>query len=328
MLRSIITPQRFAVVAFAILWILLRWQLAQAQPPPVDPACQLPTVEYLGEGQGLYPKPAGVDHLIVKKFHPFRFELVQTDYQSTKGNPPPERVWACTGNCILPAVFHDAVDLGYQDAGSVFRFRVIDDDTDARYNTLRAGSPITPTFTYTIMQQGMVQSVIYTTTMGAHWWLYAEDSIGLVQPCVNPPDATPTATPVDQTPPTATPTATASPTESPTATNTALPGDTPTATPSATPEPSISPTASPTLTPTTQPGDTPTNTPPPPVASPTATPTGSATGTPPPDATLTPTSTNTPVAITLTPTATLKPTNLDPIGEPGQNNLYLPIIVK
>lgn len=319
MLRSIATPQRIAVTAFAILWILLRWQLAQAQPTAqADPACQLPQVEFLGEGKGVYTKPPGFDQLIIKKFHPFRFELSAADaYTSTKAAAPPERVWACAGNCALPAVFHDAVDLGYQDAGTVFQFVIIDDDTDARLNTLRAGSPITPTFTYTITQQGMVQSLVYTTPLGAPWWLYAEDSIGLVQPCVNAPDATPTSTPErpgDPEPPTASATPTLTPTESPTATPGTPVGSTPTLTPSATPEPPTPPTEQP----TTQPGDTPTLTP-------TATDTIPHDDPPP----ATPAPTLTPTAITITPTPTIPPTNLDPIPEPGQtNSVFLPLIVK
>lgn len=186
-------------------------------------AIQLPRIEFLGEGPGTYTCPVGYNHLIIKKHTPFRFELNGCSYTSTKKSLPPERAWACTGNCSLPAVYHEFLPLGYHLAGTVFEMVIIDDDTDDRLNQLIAGDPANPTLVYTITQQGMVQTLVYTTTIDAEWNLYAWDSIGIVQPRINQPVPTPTNTPVPTDTPTPTPAPTIIPTPTPTATTTVIP---------------------------------------------------------------------------------------------------------
>lgn len=277
---------------FPLLGVLLWSFLAFGQAIPQ--ACTLPTISFLGEGPKVYTRPQGFSKLIVKKFDNtpiFRFEITSAKfYTSTKKSVPPERVWACEGNCVLPGVYHDYFPLGYQVAGSALEGIVIDDDEDQRMNTLIAGNPITPTLVYTFTEQGMVQSLLYTTTMDAEWNYYAWDSIGLVMPCVNPPESTPTNT------------STPLPTE--TLTQTPTPTDTPTSTPT----PTSSPVDTPTLTVTPSPtmtfqiGQPVTRTP-----TPTSTPTSTAT-----------------TMIIIRPTSTGIPSAETPESEPSR--LFLPLI--
>lgn len=298
---------KFAIPAGLLLIIVLCSTLyAQS-----GPACTLPSIQFLGEGPGVYQRPAGYHKLIIKKlvgYSPFGFEVTnQRAYTSTRSAQPPERVWACEGNCVLPSLYHDTMDLGYQPAGAVFSAIVIDDDNDQRLNTLVAGSVITPTYVYTIAMQGMVQTTVFTTPLAAHWWLYAADSIGVVQPCALPPNLPqpPTDTP------TPTETLTLLPTETPTEAPTALPSPTPTDTPTSTPTPTSSPVDTPTVTSTPSPTMTFQ------IGQP-------VTHTPTPSATATPTATpEPPIVVTLV--GTLVPTGLDPDVEPGRT-VYLPLV--
>lgn len=257
----------------------------------------LPTISFLGEGPGTYTLPTGYSQLIVKKHTPFRFEvLTQSSYTSTKKTLPPERVWACEGNCVLPAVYHDVIDFGYLAAGTVIELVIIDDDNDARLNFWALDDPTVPYAEITM--QGMVQTASLTVPYDAHVYLWAADSIGVVQPTINQPIPTPTATPTE----TSTPLPTQTPTDAPTATQTPTHTNTPTLTPALTSSPVDTPTvtATPSPTMTFQIGQPVTHTP-------TSTPT------------MTPTSTR--IVITL------EPTNLDPDAEPGRT-VFLPVVNK
>jgi hypothetical protein len=312
------------IVVGGLLWLALYVGLRSAYGQSQDPACQLPDIEFLGEGPGVYTAPPGYSQMIVKRFTPFRFEVLSAaSYTSTRHTAPPERVWACEGNCTLPAVYHDTIDLGYQGAGARFDVVIIDDDTDNRLNWWAVDDPAVPV-DY-LSAQGLTQSATYTTPVAGHWYLYAADSIGLVQPCVNPPDDTPMPTPVDQQqPPTDTPTASPTfpqtPTTSAPATQTTVAGDTPTSTPSATPSPSSAATE--------QPGATET-------ATATNTPRAALTLTATPTAPTVPTETASPTAtpVAIAPpiaTATTLPTNLGDGPEPAPmpEQVYLPIVAK
>lgn len=299
----------WGVLLGTLMWIVLFLGLRSAFAQ--DPACALPAVEFLGEGPGAYTAPAGYNQLIVKKFSPFRFEvLAGTSYTSTRRAAPPERVWACEGNCALPAVYHDVVDFGYQDQGARFDVVVIDDDTDNRLNYWAVDDPAVPVAW--LSAQGLVQSATYTTPVAGNWYLYAADSIGLVQPCVNPPEPTPPDAPQ---PPVETPTASATATlvESSTLTPTATPSPVETATEAATPTPGETIVDDPfTATPTNTPGA---------VLTLTATPSATAT------TAEQPTASPTPQGITPPPTATQAPTGLGDGPEPtAMLKVFLPVI--
>ncbi|MEZ4675593.1 MAG: hypothetical protein R2932_15285 [Caldilineaceae bacterium] len=235
---------------------------------------ELPVVEWLGEGAGSYVLAEGFDTFIVKRL-PFSFHLEagtlnksgQIVYQA-KDN---ERVWICQGNCQLPAIYHNAFDLGTLEAGTVVNLVVIDDDglaqnNDQRRNWWALNNPQQP---YLVVEdQAMVEYLSLAIPEAGNWYYYANDSIGIAASCIEPaPTATPTL------PPTATASLTPTATATPSATPTEIPSATPTVTATATPS------DTPTSTPTPTPSDTPTSTP-------------------------TPTATRTPVAATPTPTST------------------------
>lgn len=302
---------------FVALYLVINLWVGVPAARGQAPACALPAVQFLGEGPGAYAAPAGYSQLIVKQFSPFRFELLSAQtYTSTRRAAPPERVWACEGNCVLPAVYHDVVGFGYQPAGARFDVVVIDDDEDNRLNYWAVDDPAVPVAW--LSAQGLTQSATYTTPIAGNWYLYAADSIGLVQPCVNPPDATPVGTPPDAPqPPTGSPTASATATlvDSSTLTPTSTPSPVETATEAATPPPDETIVDDPfTATPTNTPG-----------AVLTLTPTPSATDSPAEQ----PTPTATPVVVTPPPTATQAPTGLGEGPEPGvMLKVFLPTVHK
>jgi hypothetical protein len=255
-----------------------------------SPSCSesLPDVEYRGEGAGEYPLGDGFEVFIVKRRDPFRF-LIQDGTLNSEGQVvynarEDERVWACAGNCELPAIYHDAFALGDLSVGTTVNLLVIDDDIDDRLNWWAANDPETP---YLIVQeQQLVEYLTFDIPFDAAWYYYAADSIGIVATCIEPTIPTPTPTDTETpVPPTDTPTAT------PTATATST--DTPTATPTATS--TGEPTATPTDTPTATPTDTETPVPP-------------ETGTPTATATFTATATETPTVVPTVETATPTPT--------------------
>lgn len=297
-LLNIVKPVFLCFLLLLLVWLR---SMVYAQSTP------LPMITFLGEGPGTYTLPAGFSQLIVKKHTPFRFEvLTQNSYISTKRSEPPERVWACEGNCVLPAVYHDLIDLGYLAAGSVVELIIIDDDTDNRLNFWALDDPTIPYAEITM--QGMVQTATLTVPYDAHVYLYAEDSIGVVQSNINQPIPTPTATPTETPTPlpteTATDTSTPLSTSAPTATQTPTLPDTPTSAPTLTSSPVDTPTvtATPSPTMTFQIGQPTTRTP-----MPTSTPTSTAT-----------------TMIIIRPTSTGIPSAETPESEPSR--LFLPLI--
>ncbi len=247
---------------FVSLLVLLFWTTQtvaatttkQADDPTPDCEKTLPTIRYLGEGTGTYSLDAPFETFIVKRL-PFQFVVDagssgsdgQRVYQATAS----ERVWACAGDCALPAFYQRAATLGAFPAGWQLQLVVIDDDgpaqnNDQRINWWAADNPATPY--RTVDEQEMVEYLTLEVPFTANWYFYAEDSIGLAIACVPPATATPTPTATPSATATATPTATPTATATATATQTATP--TPTLTPTATATPTLTSTATATATPT------------------------------------------------------------------------------
>lgn len=229
--------------------------LCSVEPPPDDPQdptptptdlpdlCreELPQLEYLGNDTALYTLPDGFDYFIVKRNSPFSFDVLPGP---TYDNAAGRRLWACQdGSCQLPAVYHDAVDLGHFDAGATVSLAIIDDDIDDRVNYWAVDDPSAPYQTQE--QQGMVVYTSLTVPAAGNWYYYASDSIGLYVTCAQPPTPQPTPTQTTEPPgPEGTPTPTEiPPTVPPTAT--LAPPATPTIEP---PTPTVTATASPTAT--------------------------------------------------------------------------------
>lgn len=306
-----------------VVTIGFAWSNTIVQAQPSDSICRtvLPTVFYLGEGTGEYVLEDGFDLFVIKRLRPLRYETDsgttneagQTTYTATER----ERVWACAGDCQLPTLYQDDVEIGEFGPGWRINMVVIDDDDDQRINWWAAGDPTVPYLP--IEDQQMVEYLSLDIPYQATWYFYAEDSVGVVAQCVEP-IATATPTPTDTDVPTAT--ATLTPTLTPVPTETQLPTSTPTLVPSVTLTPTETPppTSTPTLHPTITPSDT-------------ALPTSTVTPTP----TATPTSTNTPtntptvqVAPTVEPTETPvpPPTAVKPPDEPTAIQLVNFIVVK
>lgn len=251
------------LLLFGLLLALLFWSVPtvaatttnQADDP--IPSCNdtLPTIRYLGEGTGIYSLDVPFETFIVKRL-PFQFVVDagssgsdgQRVYQATAA----ERVWACAGDCSLPALYQEVATLGAFPAGWQIQLVVIDDDgpaqnNDQRINWWAADNPATPY--RTVDEQAMVEYLTLEVPFAANWYFYAEDSIGLAIACVPPATATPTptATPSETATATPTATATATATATPTATATATPTPTPTATATLTATPTATATATPTL---------------------------------------------------------------------------------
>jgi len=269
------------LIAATVGFIFFQPTVAAAQQTP--PICGniLPTIEWLGEGPDTYTLGDDFDTFIVKRL-PFSLVLDagtidasgETVYQAAAD----ERVWRCSGDCQLPAVYHAAYSFGELAPGTRVNIVVIDDDNDERLNWWAVDDPLDPTLV--VEEQAMVEYLTFDIPSAGEWFYYANDSIGIAATCMEP------------SPPTATPTATATATATPV--NTA----TPTVTATATPINTVTPTPTPTATATATATATPVNT---------ATPTPTATTTvvvEPPE-TLTPTPTAT---ITNTPTPPVKPT--------------------
>ncbi len=217
----------------------------QTDDPIPDCERTLPTIRWLGEGAGTYTLDAPFETFIVKRL-PFQFVLDPgtsgSDGQSIYKATARERVWACAGECTLPALYQEAYRLGDFPAGWQINLVVIDDDgpeqnNDRRINWWAANDPATPHFT--VDEQAMVEYLTLDVPFAATWYFYANDSIGLAMACVPPATATPTPTS----------TATATPTPTNTATATATPTPTNTATATATPTLPVLPTLG-TATPT------------------------------------------------------------------------------
>lgn len=276
---------RYAVILTMAAWIgfyLFQPTVANAQQASNICGNMLPTIEWLGEGPSSYTLGDGFDTFIVKRL-PFTFVL-----ENGTGNgsgdtvytaAPGERVWRCSGDCQLPAVYHAAYDLGQLTPGTRVNLVVIDDDNDNRRNWWAVDDPQAP---YLIVdEQQMVEYLTFDIPVAGNWSYYANDSIGIAATCFEP------------SPPTATPTETATATMTPVPSATATPTATPTTPPTATPTATTTPTPISTTTPTA-----------------TTTPTNVATAT----STSTPTPTSTlvvvepPETVTPTPTPLVQPT--------------------
>lgn len=210
---------------------------------------RLPDIVFLGVGPGPFELPNGYETFIVKRL-PFTFVLAAGEADATGKvvyvAAERERVWACAGDCDLPAVYHTAFEVGTFQAGTIITLVVIDDDVDERVNWWAADDPLQP-YRF-IEEQGMVQYLTFEVPFAAMWYYYAVDSIGIAATCVVPVTPTPTATATVT--PTATPTETPSPTPTATHTPSATPTETPSPTPTATQTPTVTPTATPLPTPT------------------------------------------------------------------------------
>lgn len=104
--------------------------------------CNLPVVEYLGESIKQYNADDGYV-LLVKQFHPFRFEYHGTSYftQETHHGHP-ERVWQVKYNSDgtvpdVPAIYEDIYEIGQVADYTTVAVLVIDDDDDNRKTLLR-----------------------------------------------------------------------------------------------------------------------------------------------------------------------------------------------
>lgn len=242
------------VVALPVMFLLVGWSSAPQIQPIAQCSNSLPAIEWLGEGAATYTRTIDTDTFIVKRL-PFRFDLVEgTDngqgqmvYQASAD----ERVWSCQGDCQLPAVYHDAYEIGQYGPSWQIQLVVIDDDgpeqnNDQRKNWWAANDPQQPYLV--VEEQQMVEYLTFDVPFDATWYYYAQDSIGIAKTCIAPaPTATPTATPTDTPTSTPTPVDTATATPTPTPTSTATPTATPTATATVTETPTATPTATATL---------------------------------------------------------------------------------
>lgn len=144
----------------------------------------LPDVRFLGEGPGAYALPAGYAVFLVKKFRPFRFEVVhETNYVSTRlSQTYPERVWACSGACNFVQAYEQLVTLGTYPQGIMLELVVIDDDNDQRINALIADGLVDQPVVQ-VTEQSMVEYLHFDLPFTAEWSYNAKDSIGTLQIC-------------------------------------------------------------------------------------------------------------------------------------------------
>ncbi|MEZ4679098.1 MAG: hypothetical protein R2932_33265 [Caldilineaceae bacterium] len=171
--------------------ILAIWIWRYATPPSViamplpqaESSCgaQLPTIEWLGEGAGTYSLGNDFDTFIVKPRPPFRF-ITESGMPNAQGERvyqarTGERVWRCAGNCQLPAVYHDAFDLGLLNAGTTVNLVVIDDDIDDRRNWWARSDPLDPYLL--VEEQQFVEYLTLELPETGNWYYYAQDSIEL-----------------------------------------------------------------------------------------------------------------------------------------------------
>ena len=152
----------------------------------------LPDVTYLGQGKGSYTLPAGADKFIVKRFHPFRFESKDgPTYKSTYNGNPPERVWACTGECNFVKGYLDIIPLDFYPAGVRVNLVIIDDDVDNRIN---GWGTLDDQNNFTLVKeeadQGLVNYQSLDIPFEGKWAFFAADSIGIVNICTQPTNAT------------------------------------------------------------------------------------------------------------------------------------------
>ncbi len=223
--------------------------VAKAQQAPNICGNTLPTIEWLGEGANSYTLGNDFDTFIVKRL-PFTFVLengtVNSSGDAIYTAAPGERVWRCSGDCQLPAVYHAAYNLGQLTPGTRVNLVVIDDDNDNRRNWWAVGDPLDP---YLIVdEQQMVEYLTFDIPVAGDWSYYANDSIGIAATCFEPSPPTATPTPTETVTETPIATATSTSTMTPTATSTPMATPTATSTPMATPTATSTPMATPTAT--------------------------------------------------------------------------------
>ncbi len=148
---------------------------------PVDAtgAAILPALRYLGEGPGEYRLADPEEQFILKKFEPFHFtNQWNSPYQSTRLIWPPERVWACTGECSFIRGWDEVIDLGDLPGDITLHVAIIDDDDDERVNTIFADDEITMPL-LRITEQTFTEYVSVILPRTARWHIDAADSIGI-----------------------------------------------------------------------------------------------------------------------------------------------------
>ncbi|MBV7339340.1 hypothetical protein KFU94_66210 [Chloroflexi bacterium TSY] len=146
----------FPIILLICLISILSWLAWSSEPVTAqqgESSCRdtLPRVKWQGEGVNEYILEDGYDVFIVKRLSPFRFDIEpgvdngsgQIVYTATGG----ERVWVCGGDCQIPSIYHNAVELGYFVPGWQIDLVVIDDDgseqnNDQRYNWWADNDPM------------------------------------------------------------------------------------------------------------------------------------------------------------------------------------------
>lgn len=171
-------------------------------PVDIDGRLALPTVQYLGQGRGTYTLPTDFDTFIVKRFHPFRFEVQAGDdngagqrtFTSRRSNPDSlERVWACKGDCQFVSHLGELVPVGFLAPGITIGAVVIDDDNDERINSWVVNGDVNNPYQL-INNQLMVENLLLDIPFEADWGFNAVDSVGLVAMCVAPGSVVQSAT--------------------------------------------------------------------------------------------------------------------------------------
>jgi len=148
---------------------------------PVDESGDLllPTIRFLGEGAGEYLLDADEEQFIIKKFRPFRMIThMASSYLSTRKNGAPERVWACSGDCSFATAINEVLMLGPLPKDLILHIAVLDDDDDARVDTIFAdGLRNEPLLR--LEEQTLTDFVQVTLPQTANWNIDATDSIGI-----------------------------------------------------------------------------------------------------------------------------------------------------
>lgn len=151
--------------------LLMGWLLSLNQFAPAQyNNGELPTLEFLGEGEATYNEPGW--NFIVKRLKPYRLIFVPgPTYTAAKD----ERVWRSMGtDGAPPAVYHDDIEIGLVEEDCIIQYLSIDDDIDDRINHFRLDGEILFS-----IPQGMVSKGEIVVPRAGFLSYDANDSIGM-----------------------------------------------------------------------------------------------------------------------------------------------------
>lgn len=142
--------------------------------------CELPQIEYLGQGKNNWVLDEGFDGFLVKQTRPFSFTKQNgPNFETVHNN---DRIWQSTYfTNTLNFVYADTIPLGYFESGTTVLMVFVDDDADNRdTNIIDSNGEIHMVID---SNENLVNYVEFIVEIDGQYTIDSADSIGFIYGC-------------------------------------------------------------------------------------------------------------------------------------------------